>query len=206
MTLHPGPANRCLMSRHATLIALFVACTALPVATQERPLLPAAAAALPQTKVEAFLTAHDGLLVKDFYDVGGISGDGRVDVHAVVFTQPGSEAAQVRGLRVEVTSSEKPAQIDTSYLDVDEIEALSRGLKYMADLAATWKGLEKQEYTEVDFSTKDRFRVGFYQRRKDQGAFVSCGAAPAAQAFLDAKDLAELKLLVDDGLKMLKGK
>ena len=192
--------------RHATIVCALALCTALPASAQDGAPSPANATALPATKVGAFLTAHGGLLVKDFYEVGGVSGDGRVEVHAVVFTQPGDAPSQVRGLRVEVTSSEKPARVESRYLDVDELEALSRGLGYMGDLAAKWKSVERQEYSEVDFSTRDHFRVGFYQRRKSQGAFIASGPSPAAQAFLEAKHLADLKLLVDEGIRMLKGK
>lgn len=158
-----------------------------------------------KTKVEAFLTAQAGLLVKDFYEIGSVAGDGRVDVYAVVFTKPAQTRTEVRGLRVEVTSAEKPERVASSYVDIDELEVLSRGLAYMTEVAAKWKGFEKQEYTEVDFTTRDDLRVGFYQRRKSQGAFVSSGPAPAVQAFFDARNLTELKRLIDEGARVLDG-
>jgi len=188
--------------KHALAISALTLCTALPAAAQDGALLPAAAASVPRTNVETFLTAHGGLLVKDFYEVGSVSGDGRVDLYAIVFRAPGNEQVQVRGLRVEVIGSGKPAPADSRYLDADEIEALSRGLKYMADVAAQWKGMEKQEYTEIDFTAKDGLRIGFYQRRKSQGAFVSAGEA---QVLLEAKDLARLQALADDALRILRG-
>jgi hypothetical protein len=188
--------------KHALIVALFSLCTVLPAMADNGAPLPSGAP-VPATAVDAFLSTHGGLLVRDFYEVGSVAGDGRVDVYAVVFSEPGNERVQVRGLRIEVTGAGKPAPSASRYVDADELDGLSRGLKYMLDVAAQWKGREKQEYTEIDYSTKDRLRLGFYQRRKSQGAFAAAGDV---QAFLDARELERLKAILDDGQRMLKGK
>ena len=171
--------------------------------------MPAQAAAgeqRPQTQLESFLSSKGTLLVKDFYELGKVGGIGSMSVDAVVITQPGQTDRKIRGLRIEVAESGRLERSDTSFLDMDEIDSLSKALAYMSDLALKWKGTEKQEYTEVQFATKGDFAIGFYQRKKDQGGFVSSGRIGAARAFINVADFPKIKALVDQSLAVLQNK
>jgi hypothetical protein len=160
----------------------------------------------PQTKLEAFQASKGTLIVKDFYELGKVAGIGTISIDGVVMTQPGQESNRMRGLRIEVEERGRLERSNISLLDMDEIESLSKALSYMSDLAAKWKGMEKQEYSEVQFATKGDFKIGFYQRKREQGAFVSSGSVGRAQAFIDVQDFAKIKALVDQSLSLLSSK
>jgi len=163
--------------------------------------------AKPQTKLEAFLSSKGTLVVKEFYELGKVGGLGSgLSIDAVVVTQPGQDDQRIRGLRIEVSEAGRLERSNTSFLDMEEIDSLSKALAYMADLAAKWKPVEKQEYTEVQFATKGEFRIGFYQRKKNQGGFVSSGAVGPVRASIDVQDLGKVKALVDQGLSVLQSK
>jgi hypothetical protein len=178
----------------------------VPSALGQQLAAPPASEAKPQTKLESFLSSKGTLLAKDFYEMGRVAGTGSLSIDAVVITQPGQEDRKIRGLRVEVAEYGRLERTDSSFLDLDEIESLSKALAYMADLAAKWKGTEKVEYTEVQFATKGDFRIGFYQRKKDQGGFVSSGIVGSTKAFISVADFAKVKTMVDQSLTLLQSK
>ena len=161
------------------------------------------------TKLEAFLAKKGKLIVKNFYEVAKIAGryGSRIEIEAVVIYEPGQESQRVRGLKVEVTESKSYGEnSETSFLDLEEIESLSKALEYMSSLSAKWKDVNK-EYTEVVFSTKGDFKIGFYQKGTEQGAFCSSGYIGGASCFFRSlQDLGTVKVFVDKGLKLLKQK
>jgi hypothetical protein len=158
---------------------------------------------LPQTKLESFLATRGTLLVKDFYELGKISG---MTMEAVVLTEPGQEDRRIRGMRIEIAEIGRLERSDTSFLDMEEIESLSKALTYMSELASKWAGTEKQEYTEVQFATKGDFRIGFYQRKKDQRGFASSGSIGMVRTFIAVSDLPKAKDLVEKAFTLLKTK
>jgi hypothetical protein len=157
----------------------------------------------PQTKLESFLANRGTLLVKDFYELGRVGG---MSLDAVVLTEPGQEERRVRGVRIEVTEYGRVERSSTSFLDLEEIEDLSKALSYMSELATKWAAVEKQEYTEVQFATKGDFRIGFFQRKRDQRAFASSGSIGMVSTFVGVSDLAKAKDLVDKAAALLKTK
>jgi hypothetical protein len=194
------------MCRTLTVLVL-IAVAGLNAFAQQPSGVPPVSEPKPQTKLEAFLSSKGTLVVKDFYELGKVGGLGSsMSMDAVVLTQPGQEDQKIRGLRVEVSESGRLERSNTSFLDMDEIESLSKALSYMTGLSEKWKPIEKQEYSEVQFATKGDFRIGFYQRKKNQGAFVSSGTVGVARAFIDVQDFAKIKGFVDQGLSLLQSK
>jgi len=162
----------------------------------------------PATKLEAFLAKEGRLIVKDFYALGLIVGsyNSKIGFSALVIYEPGFETQRIRGLKVEITQGGKYERSDTSFLDLEEIESLSKSIEYMIDLSTKWKTITK-EYTEVVFSTKGYFRIGFYQNGNDQTAFSSSGYVGKLTCyFASAQELQEVKMIVDKGLKLLNEK
>ena len=162
----------------------------------------------PATKLEAFLAKKGKLIIKEFYDLGQMPGryGSKVKFTALVIYEPGQESQRVRGLKIEVSEGGRYERSNTSFLDLEEIESLSKGIEYMIGLSAKWKGINK-EYTEVVFSTKGDFNIGFYQKGAEQGAFSSSGYIGKVTCFFfSVQDLSSVKAIADRGLKLLSEK
>lgn len=162
----------------------------------------------PTTKLEAFLAKKGELIVKEFYRLGGITGSygAKVQLSALVIYEPGRETERIRGLKIEVTEEGTYENSNSSFLDLEEIESLSKAIAYMVDLSEKWNGVNK-EYTEVVFSTKDDFQIGFFQQGTKTTAFSSSGYISKASCFFSSTgDLGSIKVMVDKGMTLLSQK
>ena len=162
----------------------------------------------PATKLEAFLAKKGKLIVKDFYKLGEVAGryGSKIEFSALVIYEPGQESQRIRGLKIEVTEGGRYERSNTSFFDLEEIESLSKVLEYMGGLSAKWEDIKK-EYTEVVFSTKGDFKIGFYQTGSEQAAFSSSGYIGKASCFFSSmQDLSSVKTIADKGLKLLSEK
>ena len=162
----------------------------------------------PATKLEAFLAKKGRLIIKEFYDLGEVAGryGSKIEFTALVIYEPGQESQRVRGLKIEVTEGGRYERSNTSFLDLEEIESLSKAIEYMVDLSAKWKDMNK-EYTEVVFSTRGDFQIGFFQQGTKQVAFASSGYIGKASCFFSSmQDLSSVKVLADRGLEILREK
>ena len=160
----------------------------------------------PATKLEAFLAKKGMLIIKDSSELGEVAGryGAKIAFAALVIYEPGQESQRVRGLRIEVAEGERYERSNTSFLDLDEIESLCKAIEYMITLSEKWKGISK-EYTEVVFSTKGDFNIGFYQKGTEMHAFSSSGYIGKASCFFSSmQDLSSVKAIADKGLKMLR--
>lgn len=162
----------------------------------------------PATKLEAFLAKKGRLMVKDFYEIGEVAGryGSKIEFKALLIYEPGQESQRIRGLKIEVTEGGRFERSNASFLDLEEIESLSKAIEYMISLSAKWKGINK-EYTEVVFSTKGDFKIGFYQKGTNQAAFSSSGYIGKASCFFSSmQDLSSMKAMADKSLKLLSEK
>lgn len=168
----------------------------------------AATAKEPATKLEEFLAKKGKLIVKEFYDLGEVTGryGSKIELKALVIYEPGQDSQKVRGLKIQVTEGGRYEKSNTSFLDLEEVESLSKAIGYMANLSSKWKGISKK-YTEIIFSTRGDFQIGFYQKGSKQAAFSSAGYIGKAGCFFASmNDLNSVKLLTDKGIEILKGK
>jgi hypothetical protein len=186
---------------------VLLAC-ATPARAQETPPEPPPAAAAPTAPADLReLLAIPGLvLIRDFYDLGRVNGLGRVNLQAILISEAGVEGERARGMQFEVVDAVKDDLAQRSLLDMQELERLAQGMDAMRALAQKWKGTDKREYSEVEFSSKDGLKIGFYQRGRDQGGFVSAGRDTPARAFLEMNELEKLRTLVLRGMSLLNSK
>jgi hypothetical protein len=162
----------------------------------------------PATKLEAFLAEKGELIVKDFYNLGQINGKygSQIKLDAMVIYKPGEETSKVRGLRIEITEGGEYAQSNTSFLDLEEMDELSKAISYMVDLMTKWQNVNKQ-YTEVIFSTKGDFQIGFYQKGTEAFSFSSCGYIQKASCYFSSMAaLNSIKISIDKGTELLSEK
>jgi hypothetical protein len=162
----------------------------------------------PATKLEEFAGRKGRLIVKDSSEIGEIAGLYRAKIafRALVVYEPGQEAQRSRGLVIKVTEEGEYPSSSTSFLDLEEIASLSKAIDYMTELSTKWKDVHR-EYTEVVFSTKDDFRIGFWKKGTETEAFSSSGYIGKVTCFLRTmQDLGSVKTLVDKGLQLLNEK
>lgn len=162
----------------------------------------------PATKLEAFLSKKGVLLVKSFRSLGevcGKTGTNCIKFDAVVIVGPGEEKQKIKGIKIEITEGGRNPREHTSFLDYEEIESLSKALSYLLELSAQWASDSAKEYTEVVFSTKDFFTIGFFQKGTEQTSFSSSGYIGTARFFNENADaLGSIKEKIDSGLNILK--
>lgn len=185
------------MKTIATIAALLCLSTSAPA--QEK-----AIEQKPNTELEGFLRTKGQIIVKEFHNLWSVSGeDGSLlSMETLVLYDPGSPSKKRKGLRITVAEAGRLVRENSSFLDVDELEALSRGMAYMSKVANEWKGKDR-EYTEMIFSTKGDFQVGFYVRREELRAFATSGRIGAVTAHLNQESLSLIKKAADDGLMYL---
>lgn len=161
----------------------------------------------PATKLEAFIAKKGKLIIKDSYEIALISGmyGSSLKLSSLLLYEPGQESQKLKGLRIEINESGRLQRSNVSFLDFEEGESLLRAINYMIDLSSKWQAIEK-DYTEVTFSTKGDFYMGFYQKGKGQTVYSSSGYINKAQCFMALKDLTAMKEAVEKGLALLKEK
>jgi len=158
----------------------------------------------PATKMEQFLAKKGKLIIKDSQEAGVLKGKygTKITVESVMIYEPGKEADKIRGLRIEVYEGGRRERSDISFLDMDEVESLSKAITYMITLLEKWQGTNR-EYTEVIFSTKGDFKLGFYQKGTEVNSFSKSGIIGAASCYFSTSDLSDLKAIIDKGNSIL---
>jgi hypothetical protein len=158
------------------------------------------------TTLEKFFTKKGNLIIKDFYRLGDISCKygGKMELNAIVVYEPHQENQKIKGFKIEISKEESYGEnSNISFLDFDESKSLSDAVGYMISLIEKWKDINK-EYTEVIFSTKGDFQIGFYQEGVKQGFFSSSGYIGKVWcSFSSIQDLTSVKNMVDKGLQLL---
>ncbi len=161
----------------------------------------------PATKLEAFIAKKGKLIIKDSYEIAQISGmyGASIKLSAMLLYEPAQESQKLKGLRIEINEAGRIQRANVSFLDFDEGESLLKAVNYMIDLSTKWKDIDK-EYTEVTFSTRGDFYMGFYQKGKGQTVYSSSGYINKAQCFMALEDLTSMKESIEKGLALLKEK
>lgn len=144
------------------------------------------------------------MVVKQFHDVGSVGGLGQLELKALTLYEPGREAQRTRGLVANVKASGRLEREHTSFLDLDEVENLANALAHMDKTADQWRDAPPPEYTELIFSTKGDFVIGFFFDKGDIGFFVRSGTIGAASFYGKQAELKKVKVLVDECLLYLK--
>lgn len=192
------------MKRYLTLISLvvFLFAPAILLAQAKEEEKPKE----PPTKLEAFLAKKGKIVVKDTYRLGTLKKLGIIEFSALVLYEPGMESQRIKGIRVEITEPGRVERKRVSFLDLEEIESVSKAITYMADLAEKWKGQAREAYTEVTFSTKGDFNIGFFQSSEKRSVYVHTGYVVHASSFMEVEDFPDIKSILDKGLSLLKQK
>jgi hypothetical protein len=169
----------------------------------QRP-LPLALEPVIPTRIEALLATPNVVLVADYYRIDMRFGPSlRIDA---VIVEAVDSRTRVKGLRVHVRDPEnRNRQEGTSYIDLEELTQLSRGLGAMADLAAKWT-MDDRQATELSLTTNGGFRLAIRQSARVPRAFLSTGLLDPVITSMDLAELPTLKQAFDQALAILNSK
>lgn len=118
----------------------------------------------PETKIGKLISGKGALLVRDYYNMGTLDEWNQEETFtAVISYQIGNENLKLKGLRIEITDRGLPPFTRRTYLDIEEVEALASTVGHMIEIVDKWKASSREAYSEVSFSSKDNFEIGFYQ-------------------------------------------
>jgi len=162
----------------------------------------------PATAIEKFMARRGVLIVKDFYNVGMVSGQlgTSLEIKMLILSSAGgpSAAQKIFGVRFSRPAAGRYESEEVSFLDFDECVALLDALGFMQNLAIKM-AQEQHEYTEVIFVTRGGMRIGFYQEGREQSAFAKVGGPIGGKrCWLTMDGLAEVKDLVQQAVTRLR--
>ena len=159
----------------------------------------------PPTKLEESLSKKGTLIVKEVRKAGTLAGlySTMITVKALTIYRPGLPGEKTRGLNIEVKKLGRHERSNTSFLDMDEVGSLSKAISYMISQVKKWKG-SSREYTEIIFSTRGDFQVGFYQKGTEVQAFVQSGRIGTVNCWFPVSDFPALKGIIDKGRTLLR--
>lgn len=158
----------------------------------------------PATKVESFIIKKGQVIVKDFYDIGELKNyQNKAVFNALIVYESSQEANKVKGLRVEISENVSGIERNNiSILDKEEVESLITSIDYFIEIAKKWKDQPRDAYTEVIYSSKDNFEIGFYQNNNEQKLFISSGYISKTTIVLKIEDLIKIKNMAERCLKI----
>jgi hypothetical protein len=158
------------------------------------------------TRIESLLASPNLMLVADYYRIDMRFGPSmRIDA---LIVEAVDSRTRMKGLRVQVRDTEnrnRPGQEGTSYIDVDELPALSRGLASMADLAGKWMHDDRQA-TELTYTTTGGFRIAVRQSARVPRAYLSTGLLDPVVTSIDLAELPTIKQAFDQAIAILNSK
>lgn len=178
----------------------------------------------PETSMGKLVSGKGALLVRDFYNMGALDEWNQEETFtAVIAYEIGHENKKLKGLRIEITDSGLPRFTRRTYLDIEEVEVLASTVGRMIEIVNKWKPMNKGAYSEVSFSSKDNFEIGFYQTdfKEDDRTFtdrllsrkmnsddsrnmyMSIGYIKKAFYFSDITQLTKIKMILEKSLTFL---
>ena len=156
------------------------------------------------TRIESLLATSNLVLVSDYYRIDMRFGP-NVRIDAVIVEAIDSRT-RVKGVRVQVRDPENRSRQDgTSFIDIDELIKLSRGLTSMAELAEKWTHDDRQA-TELSLATAGGFRLAIRQSAHVPRAYLSTGLLDPVVTSIDVLELPTLKQAFDQALAILNSK
>ena len=200
---------RALLLRGSTFAALalaFVSSQPAPTSAQMRGARSLAPPFDPiiTTRIESVLAAPNVVLVADYYRIDMRFGP-NIRIDALVVDALDSKT-RVKGLRVQVRDPEnRSRQEGTSYIDLEELMALSRALPSMVQKASSWTHDDRLA-TELTFTTGGGFRLAIRQSARVPRAFLSTGLLDPVVTSIDINELPTIQQAFDQALTILNSK
>jgi hypothetical protein len=91
-------------------------------------------------------------------------------------------------------------------MDLEELEALSRGLTSMSALADQWTGRDDRRASELTFTSSGGFTLAIRHSARLPRAYLSTGLLDPVVTSIELNELGTLKLALDQALAILQNK
>ena len=156
------------------------------------------------TRIENLLATPNLVLAADYYRIDMRFGPAiRIDA---VIVDAVDTRTRLKGLRLQVRDPEnRSRQEGSSFIDIEELSRLSRGLASMSELAAKWTHDDRQA-TELTFTTEGGFRIAIRHSARIPRAFLSTGLVDPVVTSIELAELPTLKQAFDQALAILNSK
>ena len=149
----------------------------------------------PKTMLENFESQTGAVIIKGLLDVGIVKGLGSVAVECREFLNASTSRRQF-GVIVDVTESGRLDRSRRSYLDLDEIDSLLKGIDYICKLDKTAVSLPD---FEASYTTKGGLRVLVFTNKSGKlESAVDAGGFGSATAYLTIEQLSKLRSLLQE--------
>ena len=111
----------------------------------------------------------------------------------------------IKGLKITI-EGDRPINKHSSFLDLDEIDSLQQSVTYLQQNIERIQG-ENEVHTEVVFSTKDNFKIGWYKSSASAkwGYFASSGEISPTICFRNDSFFTDLESDITKALQILNG-
>ena len=175
-----------------SLISLGCLALAVPAMAQSEQ---ATEAAKPKTKLEAFVAQDGAVIVQGFSKIGEVKGQygSSVTVESKEFTNASSGKKEY-GITVQVQEKARLEREHTSYVDLEEIPSLLKGLEYIEKVDKSATALEN---FQADYRTRGDLRISTFSTTGGISVGVSSGTIGRTNAFLPLADLPRLRALIE---------
>ena len=166
------------------------------------------------TKLERFVARKGIIFVRDLYHIKpdiNNSSNKTLKLEGVVIYEPNKENERLKGLKINVCEkkssdeSEPLACTDYWYLDLDEVENLSKALEYMREFSNEWKNVQRED-TSVTYMSKGDFIIRFNQWGTNQEVYLPYQNNKEKFYFDNIDSLVAFKEQVDNALKLIREK
>jgi hypothetical protein len=160
--------------------------------TSEQPQTAAQAKAGPKTQLEQFQAKTGSVILKANTQVGTVTDKfaiNSIKVFAMEFTNAATGDKSM-GVVIEVSKSSSFAQQNNSYVDLEEIDSLLKGIDYIARVD---KRSTKFEYLEAIYRTKGDLTISRFTSKTGMMITVQSGGVTA---YFDSKELPKIRDLI----------
>ena len=146
---------------------------------------------IPATKIEAFSSMTGLVVIRGISTVGRVGGLGFVSIYAREARDASRPSQGVYGVAIEVKEAGRLERESRSFIDLDEIDSLVRGLDYLSKIS---KAVTQLNDVEVQYRTKGDFSITVYSDLSGGlSLLVDSGRIGKTSAFLKMSDLEALK-------------
>src|SRR5215831_1253104 len=122
----------------------------------------------PATRLENFAARKNATIATETYFVARVPADNgcSIRLQALILYEAGRENEQVRGLRVEVTETQrsKDERTAAAYVDLDELDSLTNGLNSMLEMTQRGTVLANPVSKEMSIKTRGGLILTMEQR------------------------------------------
>jgi hypothetical protein len=136
----------------------------------------------PATKLEIFAARKNATITTESYFVARVPADNgcSIRLQALILYEAGRENEQIRGLRVEVSETQrsKEERNAISYVDLDEFDSLVRGLNSMLDMTQRGTFLANPVSKEMSITTAGGLVLTMVQRDTERQLRISNALQP----------------------------